>query len=71
MEEVQPSAVQMPAHPSLPAAPAAAVAQSSGFVKFLKDSFAGTVGELVQERSMQPASASSVCTRKIACSLAV
>lgn len=44
MEEVQPSAVQMPAHPSLPAAPAAAVAQSSGFVKFLKDSFAGTVG---------------------------
>ncbi|KAL4421587.1 hypothetical protein ABPG75_010878 [Micractinium tetrahymenae] len=44
MEEVQPSAVQMPA-PSLSAAPAAAAAQaSSGFVKFLKDSFAGTVG---------------------------
>lgn len=46
MEEVQPSAVQMPAPPSLSSQPAAAAAQASGFVKFLKDSFAGTVGEL-------------------------
>lgn len=44
MEEVQPSAVQMPAPPSLSSQPAAAAAQASGFVKFLKDSFAGTVG---------------------------
>lgn len=42
MEEVQPAV----AMPSVPAPAALAVGQSSGLVKFGKDSFAGTVGEL-------------------------